>query len=66
MTPPAKATAKNGNASSGRGVAAKGKPKRIATVPHLSVAERVARGKAARKEVPRAGHALFEPTLDAR
>jgi uncharacterized protein (DUF2252 family) len=31
------------------------------TVPHLSVAERVARGKAARKEVPRASHALYEP-----
>jgi uncharacterized protein (DUF2252 family) len=30
-------------------------------VPHLSVAERVARGKAARNEVPRAGHATFEP-----
>src|SRR6185437_4566469 len=30
-------------------------------VPHLSVSERVARGKAARKEVPRASHALFEP-----
>jgi uncharacterized protein (DUF2252 family) len=29
-------------------------------VPHLSVAERVARGKAARQEVPRADHALFE------
>jgi uncharacterized protein (DUF2252 family) len=29
--------------------------------PHRSVAERVARGKAARKEVPRTGHALFEP-----
>ena len=35
--------------------------KSIASVPHLSVAERVARGKAARKEVPRARHALFEP-----
>ena len=33
----------------------------VAAVPHLSVAERVARGKAARQEVPRAGHALFEP-----
>ena len=33
----------------------------MAPVPHLSVAERVARGKAARKEVPRAGHALFDP-----
>ena len=30
-------------------------------VPHLSVAERVARGKAARSEVPRASHAVFEP-----
>ena len=37
------------------------KTKPTAAVPHLSVAERVARGKAARKEVPRAGHALFEP-----
>jgi uncharacterized protein (DUF2252 family) len=30
-------------------------------VPHLSIPERIARGKAARKEVPRAGHALYEP-----
>ena len=30
-------------------------------VPHLSVAERVARGKAARVEVPRSSHAGFEP-----
>ena len=30
--------------------------------PHLSVAERVARGKAARREVPRSSHAVFEPT----
>jgi uncharacterized protein (DUF2252 family) len=30
-------------------------------VPHLSVAERVQRGKAARAEVPRAGHAAFTP-----
>jgi uncharacterized protein (DUF2252 family) len=37
------------------------KPGAAPAVPHLSVAERVARGKAARKEVPRAGHALFEP-----
>ncbi len=37
------------------------KPKPSAAVPHLSAAERVARGKAARNEVPRAGHALFEP-----
>ena len=31
-------------------------------VPHLSVAERVARGKAARAEVPRSSHAGFEPS----
>jgi uncharacterized protein (DUF2252 family) len=30
-------------------------------VPHLSIDERIARGKAARNEVPRAGHAVFEP-----
>jgi uncharacterized protein (DUF2252 family) len=30
-------------------------------VPHLSVAERAARGKAARAEVPRSSHAAFEP-----
>jgi uncharacterized protein (DUF2252 family) len=30
-------------------------------VPYLSVAERVARGKAARAEVPRFRHAVFEP-----
>ncbi len=43
------------------GTATAGKTKPSAAVPHLSVAERVARGKAARKEVPRAGHASFEP-----
>jgi len=31
-------------------------------VPHLTVDERVARGKAARAEVPRASHAEFEPS----
>jgi uncharacterized protein (DUF2252 family) len=30
-------------------------------VPHLSVAERVARGRAARAEVPRSSHATYEP-----
>jgi uncharacterized protein (DUF2252 family) len=34
----------------------------IAAVPHLSVAERAARGKAARAEVPRSSHAVFEPS----
>src|ERR1700677_1666015 len=32
-----------------------------AAVPHLTVSERVARGKAARAEVPRSRHAIFEP-----
>ena len=31
-------------------------------VPHLTVAERVARGKAARAEVPRSSHAGFAPS----
>jgi uncharacterized protein (DUF2252 family) len=31
-------------------------------VPHLSIAERVARGKAARQEVPRSSHAGFVPS----
>ena len=30
-------------------------------VPHLSVSERAARGKAARSEVPRSSHAGYEP-----
>ncbi len=37
------------------------KPAGVA-VPHLSVAERVARGKAARAEVPRSSHATFVPS----
>ncbi len=44
-----------------RGTAAPGKKSEPAAVRHLSVAERVARGKAARSEVPRADHAKFEP-----
>jgi uncharacterized protein (DUF2252 family) len=38
------------------------KSKPGAQVAHLSVAERVARGKAARSEVPRSAHARFEPS----
>jgi uncharacterized protein (DUF2252 family) len=33
----------------------------LPNVVHLTVAERVARGKAARAEVPRSSHAVFEP-----
>jgi uncharacterized protein (DUF2252 family) len=35
-----------------------------APVPHLTVSERTARGKAARAEVPRASHATFDPGPD--
>jgi uncharacterized protein (DUF2252 family) len=52
---------KNGTPAAKSKSAAAGKARPVAAVPHLSVAERVARGKSARKEVPRAGHALFEP-----
>ena len=37
------------------------KPEAATAAPHLTVAERAARGKAARKEVPRSAHARFEP-----
>ena len=33
-------------------------------IAHLSVAERAARGKAARAEVPRSSHAHFEPSAE--
>jgi uncharacterized protein (DUF2252 family) len=42
--------------------AAARKAKPGAPVAHPSVAERVARGRAARREVPRRGHAVFEPS----
>jgi uncharacterized protein (DUF2252 family) len=36
----------------------------ISKVPHLTVEERVARGRAARAEVPRSSHGFFEPPTD--
>jgi hypothetical protein len=36
--------------------------RRERVVPHLSIAERTARGKAARSEVPRSSHAEFQPS----
>ena len=36
-------------------------PQAAEVVPHLSVAERAARGRAARREVPRSSHADFSP-----
>jgi uncharacterized protein (DUF2252 family) len=63
MASTTKATGKNGTAAPGekttRGARA---TQRGADVPHLSVAERVARGKAARAEVPRSAQAAFEPS----
>jgi hypothetical protein len=45
-----------------KGVAKGGRVKRAArVVPHLSVAERVARGRVARAEVPRSSHAEYTP-----
>jgi uncharacterized protein (DUF2252 family) len=38
------------------------KRKRGVALPHASTAERVARGKAARAEVPHSSHALFDPS----
>ena len=47
VTRPAEGTATDGKASP--------------ALPHLTIAERVARGKAARAEVPRSSHAVHEP-----
>src|SRR6188472_4109093 len=46
--------------TSGRARRTAARPRQEAVV-HLSVAERAARGKAARAEVPRSSHASFEP-----
>ncbi|HEX8855095.1 MAG TPA: DUF2252 domain-containing protein [Thermoleophilaceae bacterium] len=40
----------------------KSAPEQAPAVPHLSIAERIARGKAARAEVPRSEHGRFEPS----
>jgi uncharacterized protein (DUF2252 family) len=52
--------AATGTTAHARSSAAAGS-KAAAPVPHLTVAERAARGKAARREVPRSSHAAFEP-----
>ena len=54
-------TPRNRTTAASRGTAAPGKKSEPGAVGHLSVAERVARGKAARSDVPRADHAKFEP-----
>jgi hypothetical protein len=57
-----KGTAKDGAPAARKRTAAAKKPPVV--VPHLTVSERVARGKAARAEVPRSSHATFEPSPD--
>ena len=62
MTTTMRASRKTGTATARRRLGAAARERKPgAVVPHLSVAERVARGKAARSEVPRASHAMFEP-----
>ncbi len=62
MMTPSSATTKNGKASAGSSTAAAGNGSPGVAVPHLSVAERVPRGKAARAEAPRSSHSVFEPS----
>ena len=57
-----KTTGGNGTATVGKQGAAVTNATATRTLPHLSVAERIARGKAARAEVPRSSHASFEPS----
>ncbi len=52
-------TARNGAPATRRRKTAA--PSALPVMPHLSVSERVARGKAARAEVPRSRHATFDP-----
>ena len=47
-----------------RSTASTSKKKAAVAMAHLSVGERVARGKAARAKVPRSRHAVFEPSPD--
>jgi uncharacterized protein (DUF2252 family) len=61
MATTTRAARAKGSAAGRRKTGAARTRKSRAAVPHLSVAERVARGKAARNEVPPAGHAVFEP-----
>ena len=51
-----------GSTAAARRKTAAAAARKAKVVPHLSVAERVARGKAARAEVPRSSHGVFEPS----
>ena len=61
MAPTTTATGEH-STPGGRKKTAAAAARKAKVVPHLSVAERVARGKAARAEVPRSHHAVFEPS----
>jgi uncharacterized protein (DUF2252 family) len=62
MATQTKPTRRNGAATARKQTAAAKKANGRRALPHLSVAERIARGKAARLEVPRSSHASFEPS----
>jgi uncharacterized protein (DUF2252 family) len=63
MATTTRAGTKNGIATTAQAPGAATTTRKPGTVvPHPSVAERVARGKAARAEVPRSSHAAFAPT----
>jgi uncharacterized protein (DUF2252 family) len=62
MATAAKATVHNGAPVVSRPRSATRKVQTGSKVPHLSVAERVARGKAARAEVPRSSHVAYTPS----
>jgi uncharacterized protein (DUF2252 family) len=64
MATTTKAAASDSMAARRRRAAAARRRKAGAAVPHLTAAERVARGRAARAEVPRSSHAIFEPSPD--
>ena len=62
MATKTEATGNNGTTRPKKRPAAVTKANATRKLPHLSVAERIARGKAARAEVPRSSHASFEPS----
>jgi uncharacterized protein (DUF2252 family) len=61
VTGTAKTGTAKGASAPGRAGSTARRRTRVVPVPHLSVAERVARGQAARSDVPRSSHAVFEP-----
>jgi hypothetical protein len=62
MATQTKTTRSNGTVTPSKQSVAAKKANGRQALPHSSVAERIARGKAARVEVPRSSHASFEPS----